>query len=125
MIRALVLAMAVAAAAPLALAHGTGPEKAHHGGKVVVAGHDHLELVVGDGDVTLYVRDGSDAPESVQGAVGTATVLVGGKRETIALVPQQGNVLKGRGTFVAAPGLKVVVSLTLPGHERLTARFAL
>lgn len=126
MIRAIILAAAVAMAAPAALAHGTASEKSHHGGQVVVAKgeHDHhLELVVKDGEITLYVRDEDDKPDTVKGATASATVLAGGKQETIRLLPQEGNVLKGKSTFAAAKGMKVVVSLTLPDHKPVTARF--
>ncbi len=31
--------------------------------------------------------------------------------------------MKGKGTFVVAKGMRVVVSLTLPEHKPVTARF--
>ena len=123
MIRAFVIAVALAAGAALAMAHGTGKEKAQHGGQVVVAGHDHLELVAKDGELTLYVRGEDDKPESVKGAVGSATVLAGGKQVTVKLEPQQDNVMQGKGAFVVAKGMRVVVSLTMPEHKPVTARF--
>ena len=124
MIRAFVFfAAALVAAVSLAMAHGPAGEKAHHGGQVVVAGHDHLELVAKDGELTLYVRGEDDQPESVKGAVASATVLAGGKRETIKLEPQEPNILTGKGAFVVVKGMRVVVSLTLPEHKPVTARF--
>lgn len=123
MIKAFVVAVALAAGAALAMAHGTGKEKAQHGGQVVAAGHDHLELVAKDGELTLYVRGEDDKPESVKGAVASATVLAAGKQETVKLEPQGDNVLKGKGTFVVAKGMRVVVSLTRPEHKPVTALF--
>ena len=123
MIKAFVVAVALAAGAALAMAHGTGKEKAQHGGQVVAAGHYHLELVAKDGELTLYVRGEDDKPESVKGAVASATVLAAGKQVTVKLEPQDGNVMKGKGTFVVAKGMRVVVSLTLPEHKPVTARF--
>ena len=123
MIKALFLAAVLALAAPLAVAHEGGAHKPQHGGQVVIAGHDHLELVVKDGELTLYVRGEDDKPEAVKGAVATATVLVGGKQQTVKLEPQEGNVLKGMGSFAVAKGMRVVVSLKLPDHKPVTARF--
>jgi hypothetical protein len=123
MIRMLALATALALAATPALAH-TESHNAHHGGQVVVAGHDHLELVAKDGELTLYVRGEDDKPEAVKGAKATATVLVGGKQTIVTLEPQEGNILKGKGSFTVAKGMKVVVSLTLPDHKPVTARFS-
>ena len=126
MIRVAAFALAVALAVPLALAQGSGAKKAHHGGQVVVAKgeHDHfLELVAKDGELTLYVRDDEDNADSVKGAKGSATVLAGGKQTTVRLEPQEPNILKGKGSFTVAKGMKVVVTLTLPEHRPITARF--
>lgn len=123
MIRAILVAVALVAGASLVLAHGTGKEKAHHGGQVVAAGQDHLELVAKDGELTLYVRDEDDKPEAVKGAIASATVLAAGKQVTVKLEPQADNVLKGTGAFVVAKGMRVVVSLTMPKNKPVTARF--
>lgn len=124
MIKALALAAALAITATLALAQGSSLKKAHHGGQVVVAdGHHRLELVAKDGEITLYLRDEDDKPDAIKGARATATVLVGGKQETVKLEPQEGNILKGKGSFVVAKGMRVVVSLTMPEHKPVTARF--
>lgn len=123
MIRTLLFAASLAIAAPMALAH-EGPHQAQHGGQVVVAGgHHHLELVAKDGEITLYVRDEDHKPDTTKGLAATATVLAAGKQETVKLEPHGGNVLKGKGRFVVAKGMRVVVSLTLPEHKPVTARF--
>ena len=80
---------------------------------------DHLELVAKDGEITLYVRDEDDKPDTTKGLAATATVLAAGKQVTVKLEPQGGNVMKGKGTFVVAKGMRVVVSLT---HARAQAR---
>src|SRR5512134_3879134 len=64
----------------------------------------------------------SDSP--AQGVVATATVLAQGKQEIVTLQPAAGNVMRGRGAFMAQPGLKVVVSLTLPGQRPQLGRYA-
>lgn len=123
MIRTLLFAASLATAAPMALAH-EGAHQAQHGGQVVVAGgHHHLELVAKDGEITLYVRDEDHKPDTTKGLTATATVLTGGKQVTVKLEPQEGNVMKGKGAFVVAKGMRVVVSLTLPEHKPVTARF--
>ena len=122
MIRTLVFAASLVFAAPMALAH-EGKHPPQHGGQVVVAGHDHLELVAKDGELTLYVRGEDNKPEAVKGAVASATVLAGGKQVTVKLEPQGDNVLKGTGAFQVAKGMRVVVSLTMPEHKPVTARF--
>lgn len=123
MMRAFALALALLAGVALAAAHGTGKEKSHHGGQVVTAGHDHLELVAKDGELTLYVRGEDDKPESVKGAVASATVLAAGKQVSVKLEPQGDNIMKGTGAFTVVKGMRVVVSLTMPEHKPVTARF--
>lgn len=123
MMRVLTLVLALVAGVSIAVAHGDGKDKPQHGGQVVVAGHDHLELVAKDGELTLYVRGEDDKPEPVKGAVASATVLAAGKQVSVKLEPQGENVLKGSGAFTVAKGMRVVVSLTMPNHKPVTARF--
>ncbi|MBX9588641.1 MAG: hypothetical protein K2X43_05005 [Hyphomonadaceae bacterium] len=122
MVRAFIVAVTLALA-PVALAHGTGAEKGQHGGQVVMAGHDHLELVAKDGELTLYIRGEDNKPESAKGAVASATVLSQGKQEVIKLELQGDSILTGKGSFVVAKGMRVVVSLARPEHKPVTARF--
>lgn len=127
---------AVLMASSLALAHddhGHKHDHAHdeaghdhaakHGGVIVHSGHHHLELVLEDGVLRLHVTNEDGEPESVEGAGATATVLSGGKTETVALAPAGDNALEGSGGFTAAKGATVVVNLTLAGHETEQARF--
>lgn len=123
MIRVLVFTASLAIAAPLTLAH-EGRHQPQHGGQVVVAGgHHHLELVAKDGELTLYVSNEDHKPDMSKGLAATATVLAAGKQQTVKLDPQGDNILKGKGTFVVAKGMRVVVSLTMPEHKPVTARF--
>ena len=121
------LAMALALGAGLAGAdegheHDHGPK---HNGIVVHSGHHHLELVATGGTIDLYVTHEDGEAEDVSGAKATATVLVDGKTEVVTLAPAAGNALKGTGSFNAAKGTTVVVSLTMPGHQTEQARFKL
>ena len=123
------LAMAVSLGAGLAVAD-EGHEEAHdheakHNGIVVHSGHHHLELVAAGGTIDLYVTHEDGEAEDVSGAKATATVLADGKTEVVTLAPASGNALKGTGSFNAAKGTTVVVSLTMPGHQTEQARFKL
>ncbi len=108
-----------------ALAHGgTGP----HGGPVTDAGPYYVELILKDGQLRLFAFDDkSDAPVSAKSARGTATILIGDKKETVELEPVSGpddNLLGG--AFAAAgPGTRIVVILRFPGQPSIIARFAI
>ncbi len=120
------LALAALIAAHPAAAHDDATLDTHptpHGGQVRMAGPFHLELVAGNGELTVYVTDHGDKHVPTQGASGTATVLAGKDKASVPLVPAGGNLLKGKGKFTRMPGMKVVVSLTLPGQTPQVARF--
>lgn len=97
--------------------------KAPNGGQIRMAGSLHLELVAKPGELAVYLYDHANAKLPAAGASGSATVLSGKTRETVALSPAGDNLLKGTGKFGLAPDMKVVVSVTLPGKSAETARF--
>ncbi len=105
-------------------ANANGPMKAMHGGEVQQVGANHVELVVSDGELMLYVSDNQDNPVAVEDVRATATILSGGKHEKVELEPGEGNVLRAKGNFSTGKGLKVVVSLTMPDEKPVLARFA-
>lgn len=120
--RYVVLSLPVLLAAPLvALAHG--PEKGPRGGVMADAGDYHLELIVGDGVLSLGVTDGEGKPVDTEGATGSAFVLANKKNTKLELAPGGGNLLRGKGDFKKAKGMKVVVLVTLPGRKPVRARF--
>lgn len=103
---------------------------APHGGQIRMAGTLHLELVLdksAKGDkpqsVEVYVTDHAGTKQEVAGAVGTATLLSGGHKVSVALMPQGDNKLHGEGLYTAGPELKAIVSVTLKGAEAQQARF--
>ena len=100
-----------------------GPTTGPNGGQVKDAGKYHLELVVKDTALTVYVAGNKDAKVATKGATGTATVLGGKSTSNVRLEPSGGNALSGSGTFQPAPDIKVVVSVTLPGQVPIQARF--
>ena len=100
-----------------------GPTIGPNGGQVKDAGKYHLELIVKDTALTVYVAGSKDAKVATKGATGTATVLAAKNTSSVKLEPSGENALAGNGSFQPAPDLKVVVSVTLPGQAPIQARF--
>jgi len=108
----------------LSFARADGPAIGPNGGQVKDAGKYHLELVVRNAALTVYVTGARDAKVATQGASGGATVLAGKNTSSVRLEPSGENALAGGGSFQPAPDMKVVVSVTLPGQPPVQARFA-
>jgi len=104
-------------------ASADGPAIGPNGGQVRDAGKYHLELVVKDSALTVYVTGNKDAKVATKGATGSATVLVGKNTSSVKLDPRGENALAGSGGFQPAPDMKVVASVTLPGQAPIQARF--
>ena len=100
-----------------------GPTIGPHGGQVKEAGKYHLELVVKDAALTVYVTGNKDAKVATKGATSSATVLAAKNTSSVKLEPSSENALAGSGSFQPAPDMKVVVSVTLPGQSPIQARF--
>lgn len=104
--------------------------KAPHDGQLRVAGPYHLELVVAKDPVTsaekpvmVYVTDHGGTPVSTAGASGKITLLGGGKKATVKLVPAGDNALKATAVYSSTPGLKAVVSVRMGDKTEAGARF--
>lgn len=116
----------VLAAQPAVMAHTDDylhKMEAPNGGQLRMAGALHLELVLKPGEVAVYVPDHGQQATSTQGATGTATVHTGDFSTRVKLAPTGENALKGSGDFGLGAGMKVTVSVTLPGQETATASF--
>ncbi len=123
MISALVLSAALATSA---LGAGQGHKHSHKetkGGQIIDTAEGHWELVAKGGELTVYVTDKDVKPVATKSAKGTATVLVGGKTFKVDLTPAEPNLLKGKGDFVAAKGMKVIVLLDNVGPKPEQVRF--
>ncbi len=83
----------------------------------------HAELVAEGNELRLYLSDNAYRPRSAEGASGQAVVLAGGRQTTVALAPAGTDMLRGQGDFAAAPGMRVVVTLTMPGQRPAQGRF--
>lgn len=103
---------------------------APHGGQLRMAGVHHFELVVDAkasaskaAPLLVYVTDHAGSKTAVAGATGSATLLSGSTKTALELKPDGDNRMKGVAAYTAAPGLKVIVSITLPGQAATQARF--
>lgn len=120
---ALFLSASVAAGATAAEDGHNHSDRGSNGGKIIDTTDGHWELVAKGGDLTVYVTDKAIKPVATKAAKGTATVLVGGKTFKVDLTPAEPNLLKGKGDFVAAKGMKVIVSLDNVGTKPEQVRF--
>jgi hypothetical protein len=116
------LAAFLAAAPGAAYAHGPLPA-AQHGGAVAEASDEHaVELVLNGNQMTVYVMDGSKPVPTAQLAGGKATVLIGGKSQTVVLTSAGANTLTGKLDRAASGKVTSVVTLTVEGKSA-QARF--
>jgi len=96
-----------------------------HGGQVRAAGPYHLELIVKDGELVLYVTDHAGQEIKTDGGEGKARVQqdkTGGKI-TVELEPSQQNMFTGSGEFQINPETVIVVFVKLPEQDAYGARF--
>jgi hypothetical protein len=95
-----------------------------HGGHEVMVGKYHVELVVKDRELALYVRDQQDKPIDAKSVKASANVLSGKDKANIELSPA-GEALKGQAPFAVAKDGKVVVTFSVAGTKSEQARFSL
>ena len=125
--------LALAGGATTALAHDDATldmVKSANGGQLRMAGIYHYELVVSkdakeakEYPVLVYMTDHAGLKTSTADAIGTATILAGKQKFSVALKPNGDNSLKGFAKYTSTPDMKVVVSITLPGKQPEQARF--
>ncbi len=121
----LLLAACLGALPPLAGAHSDehlDTIKTPHQGQLRMAGAYHLELVVNDNALLVYVTDHGDKPVESHGLTATAVVVSGKDRVAVKLQPAGDNLLKGRGGFILDPKMKVTVTVK-HGNETAQATF--
>lgn len=103
------------------------------------AGHDHgpkyggvvremhgvaYELVAKPDSLTVHVTD-HDKPVSTQGAQGEALIYAGNGKTAVKLLPAGDNRLAAQGSFKVGVGVRVVLSVSLPGKTPAKATYAL
>lgn len=127
------LLAALALAAPVAHAHDDATldrQAAPNGGQLRMAGPYHLELVLAktgsDAEarpVVVHVTDHAGAAVSTRGALGSATILAGGRKASVPLAPEGDSRMRGEARYTVGPDTKVVVTITLAGGQPAQARF--
>lgn len=98
-------------------------QKSPHGGQVRMSGAYHLELVLKDNEVTVYLSDHGGADVSSADASGVAIVHSGKDKVTVKLTPSGANELRGHGSFILDPKMTVMVKLKLHGKDHAEAKF--
>lgn len=91
-----------------------------HGGQIRMTDTYHLELLVKNKDITVYVMNHANEAQPSAGMQATATVLSGDTKVEVKLEPAEENLLKGAGDFKTSDDMKVVLSVT---PAPMTARF--
>jgi hypothetical protein len=98
-------------------------EKGPNGGRLVEAGAHHVEMVVRENVVNVFVTDASEKPVSINGFRGVAIFTISGKAQRIPLEPKEGTHLSGISP-VALPAEPVgVVQITAPDGKTAQGRF--
>jgi hypothetical protein len=96
-----------------------------HGGQVRATGPYHLELVVKDGELVLYVTDHAGREIKTDGGEGKASIQLdkAGSKITVKLEPSQQNMFTGRCDSQINPETVIVVFVKLPEQDAYAARF--
>ena len=115
----LLLPAAILMSAP-ALAHEV--KQGPNGGRIADAGEHHVELVVKNDSVDVFLSDHKDKAVSTDGFKGLAILAIDGKSQRIVLEPAQ-NRLSGKASGTVAGSPKGVVQITPPSGKTVQARF--
>lgn len=105
-----------------ALAHEVA--KGPNGGVIADAGTYHVELVAdGSTNVAIYLSDVDDKPVTAKDFKANAILVIGGKSQRFALIPDQGSKLVGTAPSPVKPGVKGAVQLTAPNGATAQAKY--
>ncbi len=118
------LMLAAIALAASATAYADGEHKPKYGGVVTVVKDVQYELVAKADSVALFVEDHGKKVDT-KGATGRLTLLTGGDRTEVPLVPMGENGLGANGAFTVPAGTKAVATITFAGKPAINARFEL
>ncbi len=119
-IRLLTLLLLVLTLPAAALAQTKGP----NGGIVVIADEHPIEFVNRGQDIVFYLAGHDGRPLSTKGMQARAIIQAGGQTTTVALIPQEPNLLIGKLAAPLSGEARIVFSTRFAGHA-LQARFAL
>ena len=96
-----------------------------HGGHEVEVGKYHIELVVKERDLSLYVRDKGDKAVDSKSIKATANVMSGKDKASVELKPTGTDALTAQAPFSIQKDAKVVVTFSVAGEKSEQARFSL
>jgi hypothetical protein len=119
--RIVIIALATVFAALPALAHE--PRKGPNGGTLVDAGRYHVELVIKDPSVDVFLTDDADKPVPSTGFKAVAIFVAAGKSQRILLEPTDGNRLSAQAHVSIPANPKGAVQLTAPDGKTAQGRF--
>jgi hypothetical protein len=118
-LKMLALLAGVMAATPV-IAHDAKPL---HGGRIVYAGHFHVEMVAKGDTIDVYLIDHNNKQVAVSGYKGLAILSVDGKSQRIPLEVADGSKLTGKAAGPLPQQPKGVVQVTPPGGTTASAKF--
>jgi len=107
-----------------AAAYADGDHKPKYGGVVTVVKDVQYELVAKPDSIALFIEDHGKKVDT-KGANAKLTLLTGGDKTEVALVPMGENGLGAKGAFKVAAGSKAVATIALAGKPAISARFEL
>lgn len=117
--RVLIAAILLVLAVP-AFAHAP---KSRYGGRVVIAGSFHVEMVAQNGTIAVHLIDHNDKEMTVAGYRGVAILAVDGKSQRIVLEPAGDTQLSGKAAGALPARPKGVVQITPPDGKVVSAKF--
>ncbi len=103
--------------------HKHGDTKGPNGGPMQDVAGVHVELVTAGTTVTLNVFDEANKPVSTKGFSGSALVVTGANRETVALAPSGENSLKGDAKAAIGSGAAITVIVKTAAGKSGQARY--
>jgi hypothetical protein len=101
--------------------HSHGPK---YGGVTREVGKVTYELVAKSDSMTLYVSD-HGKPLSTRGAKAEATVYANNEKFVVTLEPAEENTLIAKGSFKTGVGVRVALTVGLPGQKETRLTFNL
>lgn len=97
-----------------------------HGGRLQATGQYHVELLVGPGQVQVWVTDHADRAQPTEGATATAMLVYPGATVAVPLQPAGENRLAASDARLkAGVDARVSLVLTMKGQAPAQARFVL
>ena len=103
-----------------AFAHDAKPL---HGGRIVLVGNFHVEMVAKGDQIEVYLVDHHNQPMSAAGYKGLAILSVDGKSQRIMLQEAEGARLVGKAEIPLPAAPKGVVQITPPGGKTVQGKF--